>query len=140
MVVNFLSRIRAGSASGSGEGEGALVGEGEGSVDSMASAAFTQHDTLASNWVAGLENVLMGSRDGQDTERTYSEVAMSATSTADSALLAAMSDEDDVIDTVSGSEMVWSEVDSVFGSEGGACDAADLTLGLDLKRSKALRR
>ncbi len=140
LVVNFLSRIRAGSASGSGEGEGALVGEGEGSVDSMASAAFTQHDTLASNWVAGLENVLMGSRDGQDTERTYSEVAMSATSTADSALLAAMSDEDDVIDTVSGSEMVWSEVDSVFGSEGGACDAADLTLGLDLKRSKALRR
>jgi hypothetical protein len=76
-VINFLNARRA-----SGEGES------DESNDSLAAYGSGEEVTLSSNWAAGLENILVGSRSKDEEE------AEPASVTADVALLSTLADDD----------------------------------------------
>ena len=77
LVINFLNARRA-----SGEGES------DESNDSLAAYGSGEEVTLSSNWAAGLENILVGSRSKDE------EDAEPALATADVALLSTLADDD----------------------------------------------
>jgi hypothetical protein len=103
LVINFLNALR-----GSGEGE---FGDNH---DSLAYGSG-EEVTLASDWAAGLENILVGSRSKDVAD------AEPAVSSADVALLSTLADDDSSVDfqvqrdmDVSVLDDVLAESDTVF--------------------------
>ncbi len=87
LVINFLNATRPGSGSGEGEFSQGEEGEFDSGLSGVALGSG-QEMTLAGNWAAGLENLVMGRRaEGEDDE----VVEVSAT---DVALLSTQDDDD----------------------------------------------
>lgn len=119
LVINFLNKLR-----GSGEGE---------SDDSLSTNALAlgsgEAITLASNWAAGLENIVMGDRSANK------EDAEPVVATADVALLSTLEDDDSAVDFRAAGGVNVSALDDLFAE----ADPMELTSASSMAQSGSVR-